>query len=179
MLALADGPDGAQAVPLRLHFEELVRYVTPRDTLSQLAALYYWWLGHYGFLRDPLPAEMVRTPMAALRDIQRTRVFRGDCDCASTLLTAGARSLGIPARPIRVGFRPPQYAIVSAGVPYRSGRRHGPAILSRRASRLVPYGTPYTHVLVVARDQYGRQVALDPVAGRRTANMLRRTRRFG
>ena len=38
---------------------------------------------------------------------------------------------------------------------------------------------PFTHVLVMARDQYGRVVALDPVAGEKTGKMLRQAKQAG
>lgn len=159
MLALADGPRGAQSLRVRRWVEHIVKDIEPRDALSQIAAVYYWYLRNYGYLRDPIPAEMVRDPEAVIEDIERTGKFLGDCDCAATFLTGALRSIGIEASPIRVGFRAPQY--VSVG------------------KTLKPYGTPYTHVLAIAQDQYGRSVVVDPVADGRTHSMIRRTVRFG
>lgn len=149
MIAMAGGRRGSQSLKVRFLAEDLVRDIEPRDLLSQMAAGYYWYLKHHVYVKDPVRAEMVRDPEAVIEDVEQNGKFLGDCDCAATFLTGFNESLGIPSRPKRVGFY----------------RIHGMV--------------PFSHVLVEARDQYGRQVVIDPVAGQRTVNMLRRTKRFG
>ena len=159
MLKLADGRRGAQSLMVRRVVEQIVRDVEPRDYLSQLAAIYNWINARWQYLKDPVPAEMVTDPQAIIEEIQRTGRFLGDCDDVATFLVGAARVIGIRAVPMRVGFR------------------KGKVIKLRGKQLRLP--APYTHVLAVARDQYGRIVALDPVAGERTWSMLRRTKRYG
>lgn len=164
ILALADGPRGAQSLRLRLTVEEIIRDVEPRDVLSQLAAIYNWYMCNSGYVWDPLPTELVRDPETVLDELRAHGKFLGDCDDAATFLTGAARSIGVRAIPIRVGFVPTR-RVTLGGV----GRR--PLRVAVKA--------PYSHVLAVARDQYGRVVVLDPVAGPRTWRMLRRAKRAG
>jgi hypothetical protein len=155
MLDAAKGPRGAQNLAFRLAMEDIVRFVQPRDQLSQLAALNYWFSSHHGYLKDPVPTELVKDPLYTLEEIQKKGVFVGDCDDAATFISGGAMALGIKAYPVRVGFNRPTRII---------------------KTRIKP---PFVHVLVVARDQYGRAVVIDPVAGAKTYKMLRETTRFG
>ena len=160
----AMGTRGAQSLGLRLAVEEIRRGVTQRDLLSQIAAIYYWYLAHQSYVRDPLPVELVRDPMAVIEAVQRHGRFLGDCDCAATFITGALGSIGIQARPIRVSFVKPRWVS-------QRGPLGGTSLKLQHA--------PYSHVLVEARDQRGQKVAVDPVAGLRTARMLRRTKRFG
>lgn len=164
MVKAATGRRGAQSLRVRTLAEDVVRFIEPRDKLSQLAALYYWYEANHNYLGDPTAAEMVKDPEAAVDEVEEKGAFVGDCDDAATVLSGLAESIGIKTRPMRVGFRKP--VILTLGS-YR-GR-----------PRRVKIDPPYTHVLAVARDQYGRIVVLDPVAGKRTHRMLRRTRRYG
>ena len=159
MLKMADGRRGAQSLLVRKTIERIVRDVEPRDYLSQLASIYNWIIARWQYLKDPVPAEMVTDPLAIVENIQNTGRFLGDCDDVATFLVGAARAIGIRAVPMRVGFQ------------------KGKVIVLRGKRRRIP--GPYTHVLAVARDQYGRTVALDPVAGERTWSMLRRTKRYG
>jgi transglutaminase-like putative cysteine protease len=165
MLALADGRRGAQSLELRQTIERIIRDIEPRDKLSQLAAIYNWFNKRFVYVHDPVPSELVCDPLRVLEQISETGKFLGDCDDAATFLVGSARSIGIRAAPIRVGFRKPR--TVTLGT-YSDGR-----------PRRVTINTPFTHVLAVARDQYGQVIAVDPVAGKRTYRMLRRTKRFG
>jgi len=159
MLKLADGPRGAQSLRLRQLVESIIRDIDPRDKLSQLAAIYHWYEAHHTYTYDPIPTELVRDPVRVLEDIEENGRFLGDCDDAATFITGASRSIGIRAYPVRVGFRKPMtYQLGGVSV-------KGPA--------------PYSHVLAVAHDQYGRTVVIDPVAGDRTWKMLRRTKTYG
>lgn len=164
MLQMADGKRGAQSVRVRMAVEDIVRHVHPRDTLSQLAAIYYWYMAHHHYMKDPVPAEMVKDPQRVFEEVEKSGLFLGDCDDAATFLTGASRSIGIKAVPVRVGFRKPRAVTLGS-------------VRGRPVRATLP--TPFTHVLAVARDQYGRTVVLDPVAGSSTDRMLRRTKRFG
>jgi transglutaminase-like putative cysteine protease len=147
MVRLAMGPRGGASPELRLFLEDLIRRVRPRDKLSLMATVYTWFMARYHYVWDPVDNEYVKDPMRVLEEVQEHGIFVGDCDDAATFLTACLRCLGIPARPMRVGFKAPP-----------NGRSEG----------------PYTHVLCVAKDQYKRTVVLDPVAHHRTQSMLGR-----
>jgi Transglutaminase-like superfamily len=150
MEEMASGKRGEQAIPLRLVIENVIRYVPPRDQLSQIAAIYHWFLPRYTFVPDPPKVEYVKDPMRMLGEIAQRGRALGDCDDASTFFLAAPRTIGIHTRLVRAGFRKPV-----------NGRQ--PAL---------------THVLAVARDQHGRGIVLDPVAGVRTREMLGRVTRM-
>ena len=143
MRIVAEGPRGAQSLRLRTVLTGIVRHVAPRDQLSLIGAILYWINPRFRFLSDPLDVELVRDPEAILDEIETHGFFSGDCDCIATFLLACMRSLGIKAKFVRAGF-------ASFG----------------------PLKSKYTHVFVAARDQYGRWVAMDPVAGKNTKKML-------
>lgn len=155
MERLARGRRGELSVALRFVLEDIIRYVNPRDQLSLLAALYNWFDRHYHFVKDPKGREQVKDPVRILAEIIRKGRAVGDCDDASTFLTASSRALGNEARLVRTGFRDP--------TPEQQ--------MGSEAGR-------YSHVLSVSYDQYGRPIVIDPVAGRRTPRMLKRVRQF-
>ncbi len=142
MLELVSGPRGEQSLKLRQWTEDTVRYVTPRDKLSQLMAIYDAFNARFSYLNDPRQAEYVKDPERLLDELQQTGVALGDCDDAATFLAAAPRTIGISTGLIRVGFQPLE------------GR--------------------YSHVLAIGHDQHGRRIALDPVAGKNTSEMLGR-----
>jgi transglutaminase-like putative cysteine protease len=149
MTKLASGPRGAQSLKLRLTVEGIIRRVRPRDALSQIAAVYNWFLRRYQFVRDPIPVELVKDPVRILEEIQTHGHAMGDCDDASTFLVAALLTIGIPGQFVRVGFKPKTRENVLSG-----------------ASKAL------SHVYAIAQDQYGRGIVLDPVAGERTTTML-------
>jgi len=151
MRDLAEGERGAKSLELRLVLENLIRNLNPRDRLSQLAAIYNWFDRHYHFVTDPLKVEQVKDPVRILEEIREYNRALGDCDDATTFLSAAGQALGSKMKIVRSGFRPRQ--------------------LGAESKR-------FTHVFVVGYDQYGRPIVLDPVAGRRTSRMLRRVRQF-
>lgn len=149
MNRLASGDRGEKSLELRLVVEDIVREIQPRDKLSQMAAVFYWFDARYHFLPDPTEVELVRDPERVLEDIRTKGRFVGDCDDATTWLAAALRTINVPTRIVRVAFKLPP------------------------ADRLEG---PYTHVLCTARDQYNRWIILDPVAGKRAPKMVRRVK---
>jgi len=144
MNSIARGPRGELSLKLRLTVEDIIRDVEARDKLSQLAAIYHWFDKHFTYVNDPVQVELVKDPERLLEEIESHGSALGDCDDASTFLFAAPRTIGIETSFVRVGFKP------------------------------APLGGRYTHVFVGARDQYGRTVILDPVAGKNTQQMLGR-----
>jgi transglutaminase-like putative cysteine protease len=155
MERLASGERGELSVELRLVLEDIIRYVRPRDQLSLLAALYNWFDRHYHFVKDPRQREQVKDPQRLLSEIMEFGRAIGDCDDASTFLTASSRALGNVSRLVRTGFKEPT---LEQQLGADKGR--------------------FTHVLSVSYDQYGRAIVTDPVAGRRTPRMLTRVRQY-
>lgn len=143
------GPRGELSLRLRYVVESIVRNTMPKDRLSQMAAIYNWFNERFRYLNDPVRVELVKDPERILEEMSAHGVALGDCDDASTFLAAALRTAGIQSELMRVGFRntPP-------------GRLEG----------------PFTHVLVRARDQYGRGIIVDPVAGQKTRRMISRVR---
>jgi transglutaminase-like putative cysteine protease len=142
MTRLAHGPRGELSLKLRSTVENIVRGVRPRDRLSQLAAIYDWFEPRFYYINDPVQVELVKDPERLLEEIAKHGKAMGDCDDASIFFYAAPRTIGIPTQFARVGFKDR------------------------------PMAGKYTHILVVATDQYKRPIVLDPVAGPRTASML-------
>jgi len=149
MYELIQGPRGEKSLKVRLTVEEIIRGVRPRDRLSQLIAIYNWFNRRYHFVNDPIEVELVKDAQRIIEEIESRGIAIGDCDDASIFLGTAPRVLGIPTQLVRTGFKdtPP-------------GRLEG----------------PFTHVMVVARDQWKRPIVLDPVAGPRSKEMLGRVK---
>lgn len=154
MEELASGPRGELSMRLRMTIEDVVRYVEARDRLSQMAAIYDWFMRHWTYLNDPNEVELVKDPERLLEEIARKGRALGDCDDASVFLAASVRTIGAPARFARATFTRSGAAAVRQGLRGDSD--------------------PHSHVFVVARDQHGRDVVLDPVAAGHTREMLGR-----
>lgn len=65
---------------------------------ARLYALRRWLEFHTRFTYDPGGVELVRSPTAALLEIQHTGVVRGDCDDVATLGASMALALGFVVR---------------------------------------------------------------------------------
>lgn len=83
--------------------QSVVRRVRERDRDGEAAALLAWVRSHMRYTRDPLDAEVVKTPGAMLREIQRHGIATLDCDDASVLLAAGLAAVGLPFEFVVVG----------------------------------------------------------------------------
>jgi len=143
---LASGPRGEMSQKVRMTVENVIREVQAKDKLSQMAAIYAWFLKNWSYVNDPIEVELVKDPERLLEEIEKHGKALGDCDDASTFLVAACRTIGIPATFSRVGFDKNQL------------------------------GDNYSHVYAVAKDQYGHHVVLDPVAGPKTREMLGRAK---
>lgn len=91
----------------------VVRHIGGRDSVSLQRALREWLAVHVSFLPDPMvDGEVLRTPDYAIREINKYGVARLDCDDVSMLAAALAKSVGLPARFVVLGF--PEYRHVYA-----------------------------------------------------------------
>jgi transglutaminase-like putative cysteine protease len=154
MEALVAGPRGVQSMRLRMTVEDIVRFVEPKDRLSQAKAIYDWFMANWSYLNEADEVELVKDPERILEEIAGKGRALGDCDDAATFLAAAFRTIGIPARFARATFTRSGAAALQEGL-------RGDA-------------DPHSHVFVVIRDQHKRDVSVDPVAGGHTREMLGR-----
>lgn len=127
-----------QTSPKVRHFAlEALRRVKPKDSLSEVGALYHACCREIHYVGDPYGAEFLQHPEVTIQ------TAAGDCDdmsilLASTLLSSEILSVGYPCRFKLVGFK----------------------------------NKPVSHVFLETMLK-GRWVALDPVAGSATRQMLK------
>jgi len=127
--------------------EEITRYLASKDTLSEALAFYHFILDRTRYMRDPRSVELVRAPWIVVEQIVEGRMPGLDCDDMTALLCALAAVSGAECRAVTVAFR---------NLFYR-GRRQ------------------YSHVYTQIREpRTGAWIALDPVAGDKTDEMLGR-----
>lgn len=102
---MSRGLRGDQSLDVRLATEDAVRWVTPRDALSELAAIRNWVARRWAFLRDPLRAELVRDPQAMIEELREHGRARGDCDDVSLLIGTMPRTIGRRTCYVRMKWR--------------------------------------------------------------------------
>jgi Transglutaminase-like superfamily len=74
-----------------------------KDANAEAAAIVGWLRARFRYQNDPVNVELVRDPRYALRQIQLSGTFAGDCDDASTLLAALLETAGYETRFILQG----------------------------------------------------------------------------
>ena len=117
--------------------------------LDEYLAIYYYVLGNTRYMRDPRTVELVRAPYVVARGLKAGQRPSVDCDDLAALICALTLAVGGQCRVVTVAF---------ADIKYRQQRQ-------------------YSHVFAQAREpRTGKWITLDPVAGDRTREMLRRTR---
>jgi len=173
MLDAADGFRGQKSFKLRERAEEVIRYVRPKDYWSEVLALYYWTCGpQFRYTRDPRKVEQVKDPLRILWEIDNKGSTLIDCDEFATFLRALVGSIGGQTRIVTVGFKP-----------LEKGRKINPRLFDDPIFRLMTskhprLPGPFTHVFTQARKPGNIWVAIDPVAGPRTARMLSRVKQY-
>lgn len=141
---------GERSIPLRRHTEQIIGLVRPKDYSSEYIAICRWWGNAGRYTRDPQHVEMLRDVDRLIHDSLAGKLA---CDCDEFALAIAACCLSIGGRVqfVTVGFQPP--------------RRGQPKI--------------HTHVFTRAQDPRTKTWwVLDPVAGRRTANMLKKVKQY-
>jgi len=141
---------GERSISFRRHTEQIINNVRPKDYSSECIAISRWWGNATRYTRDPLHVELIRSPDRILAD---ALAGRAACDCDDIALAIATSCLTIGARGqfVTCGFKPQL-----AGEP-----------------------KIHTHVFARAQDPRTKQWwVLDPVAGRRTGNMLRRIKQY-
>jgi len=129
--------EGQTSPKVRQFALEALRRVKPKDSLSEIGALYHACCREIHYVGDPIGAEFLQHPEITIA------TAAGDCDdmsilLASTLLSSEILSVGYPCRYKLVGFK----------------------------------GHPVSHVYLEVQLK-GRWIALDPVAGSATRQMLK------
>ena len=148
--------DPATVRKLRGLGEAVVAGVDPKDYLSEYAAWANWVEAHTRYRRDPFPVEFVKTPDELLREIERQGFAQDDCEALALFNEVGLSMLGGQTRFVTAGFTP----VGSGPPPGWPAGAHWP---------------PHTHAFVQALDpNANRWATYDPVAGPRTASMMRR-----
>jgi hypothetical protein len=148
MAQLVKGPRGEQSAKVRRHTEQIVGNVRPKDYPSEYIAICRWWGNAGRYARDPLHVEMLRDPERMIDDALAGKLVM-DCDEVATAIGCGCLVMGGRIQFVTVGFEPP--------------RRGQPK--------------NHSHVFVRAQDPKTKQWwVLDPVAGRKTASMLKRVK---
>jgi len=154
MEGLAASPRGEKSLRLRMTVEDVIRHVAPKDRLSQMIAIYDWFMCNWSYVNDPTEVELVKDPERILEEITKKGRALGDCDDAALFMACALRTIGIPTRFARATFTREGAAAVRQGF-------RGP-------------DDPHSHVFVIARDQHGRDIVIDPVADAHTGEMLGR-----
>ena len=137
----------AQSDPrVRLLAEEIVNGLGPKDYVSEIAAVYYYVIGHTRYANDPRTVELVRKPERVVAEILSGKTPSLDCDDIVAFEAALLLALGREVRVITIAFQKMQH----------QGE------------------TQYSHVyLQVKEPRTSRWIVLDPVAAEETAQMLR------
>lgn len=150
MIELMLGARGEQSRKVRRHTEQIIVNVRPKDYVSEMVAICRWWGNAGRYTRDPLHVEMLRDPERLIDDANVGKLAC-DCDEFAEAIGAGCLTLGTRVQVVTVGFQP-----------------------------RIP-GTAKNHSHVFVRGQDPRTKiwwVLDPVAGRRTASMLKRVKQY-
>lgn len=150
MIELARGPRGERSTVVRRHAEQIVSNVRPKDYCSEVIAICKWWTVAGRYTRDPVHVELIKDPETQVNDALAGRLVC-DCDDITTAIIASCLAIGADVEILTVGFQPRQF------------------------------GVPKIHTHVLARAQDPRTKLwwiLDPVAGRKTSQMIKRVKQF-
>jgi transglutaminase-like putative cysteine protease len=86
----------------------VVSEVWGKDEIGQVKAIRRWVLEHTRFCRDPRGVELLHTPKWLLKTIELNYYAMIDCDDMAILTAALAKSIGLAARWIVLGFHDPK-----------------------------------------------------------------------
>jgi hypothetical protein len=141
---------GERSLMVRRHTEQIINGIRPKDYQSEYIAIGRWWGNAGRYTRDPLHIEMLRTPEKLIGDALQGRLS-ADCDELALAIGMCCLSVGGRVQFVTVGFAP----------------------LVRGQPKV------HTHVFCRAQDPRNKQWwVLDPVAGRRVSDMLRRVKQY-
>lgn len=128
--------------------EQVCRDLRSKDTLSDLLALLHFVTASCRYMKDPRTIELVKAPYIVCEQLTRDERPALDCDDYTSLLAALGLSVGAQMRVVTVAFSNQYY----------NGERQ------------------YSHVFAQGFEPKAKMwVTLDPVAGEKTSQMLRRS----
>lgn len=126
----------------------MCEHLRAKDYVSEPLAISYFVTSHTRYMRDPRTVELVRDPALLAKQIIDGKRPSLDCDDMAALIAAMCLSSGCGVRICTVAFKHMFY----------KGERQ------------------YSHVFAQAEDpRTGAWITLDPVAGRKTKEMLKRS----
>lgn len=132
---------------VRLLAEEIVGGLDSKDSLSEIAAVYYYTLEHTRYSNDPRTVELVRRPERVVAELARGKKPSLDCDDLVAFQAALLLALGREVRIVTIAFSKAKYR----------GQ------------------VQYSHVYLQAREpRTASWIVLDPVAAEETEKMLKR-----
>jgi hypothetical protein len=141
---------GERSIRFRRHTEQIINNLRPKDYTSEIIAISRWWGNAGRYTRDPLHVELVRSPDRLLSDALAGRAAL-DCDDLALAIATSCLTIGARAQFVTVGFQP----------------------------RMPGQPKVHTHVFARAQDPKSKVWwVLDPVAGRKTGDMLRRVKQY-
>jgi len=127
--------------------ESILKEVKARDYVSEPIAIFYWICRHVRYTRDPRTVELVRDPIVICKQILAGQKPALDCDDMTALICALCMTIGSQCRIVTVAFSDLKF----------KGQRQ------------------YEHVFAQAQDPQSQAwITLDPVAGKKTKEMLSR-----
>lgn len=126
--------------------EDICGEIAAKDFRSEPLAIYYFFLTHTRYMRDPRTIELVRDPIRVIQQIKEGRRPSVDCDDLTAAIGTVCLSVGCPVQICTVAFKHMFY-----------GKER-----------------QYSHVFCQAKDPSGVWLVLDPVAGKKTKEMLGR-----
>jgi len=139
-----------RSVKFRRHTEQIINNLRPKDYTSELVAICRWWGNAGRYTRDPLHVEYIRTPDRLLDDALAGRLAC-DCDDVALAIATACMCIGAKAQFVTCGFK----------------------------ERLPGRPKVHTHVFTRAQDPKSKVWwVLDPVAGRKTNDMLSRIKQY-
>lgn len=104
MIKQIKGARGERSVLVRQVLEDIIRYVQPKDYLSEILAVRYWVAEHLRFSNDPRGVEWVRDPQRLVEEVLQYGITRADCDEIAELIATFGLQLGRDADLVTVGF---------------------------------------------------------------------------
>ena len=84
--------------------KKVVQYANPRNNLEMAQMINDFLNEHFMFFRDPSGVELLRTPRYMLEKIDKQFYYQADCDDFSILAASLAKSAGMPATFVVLGF---------------------------------------------------------------------------
>jgi hypothetical protein len=107
MIRACLGPRGEQSTLVRSLKDHIVRYVQPKDYLSEILAVRFFAAEYVKYSNDAVGVEQVQDPERMVEQINKFGKAVGDCDDIALFMGALTRQLGRETEFVTVGFGVP------------------------------------------------------------------------